>query len=401
MKIHNAEFDAIVVGAGPAGSVAAEALARASLRVALIEEHPAIGVPNHCSGLVSPRTLELAGVTEEAVGLVRFSHARVWGPGGQSLWLRSNGVQAIAVDRTRFDQTLAERAVNAGTILMLGTQVCHLERSAEWVQVVAQTEKGRVQLHASLLIGADGAASQVARWMGTKHKHETIPVVKADLACRGCQPESIEIFVGNHVAPGWFGWVIPMPDGTARVGLGATRSPQRYLEPFLHLIRLRFGDFVVQEVRQAALPLGPARDVVADRVMLVGAAARQTKPTTGGGIYLGIRAALLAATTAVKAIEQGDCSCRRLAEYEQAWQQLEGRELLYGHWLRNVFRHLSDRDFNLLIELLGKPQAQGLISRLGDIDYPSRLFLPLMATLRKRAIPPRGVEALALASQTA
>jgi geranylgeranyl reductase family protein len=401
MGIHNTEFDAIVVGAGPAGSVVAEALARASLRVALIEEHPAIGVPNHCSGLVSPRTLELAGVAEEAVGLARFSHARVWGPSGQALWVRSNGAQAIAIDRTRFDQTLAQRAVNAGAVLMLGTRVCHLERSAERMQVVAQTEKNRLDLHAPLVVGADGAGSQVARWMGMNRKCETMPAVKADLTFQGCQPESVEILVGNHVAPGWFGWIIPLPDGTARAGLGATHSPQCYLESFLHLIRGKFGDFVVREVRQAALPLGPARDFVADRVMLVGAAARQTKPTTGGGIYLGIRAAFLAATTAAKAIERGDCSCRRLAEYEQAWQRLEGRELLYGHWLRSVFRHLSDRDLNLLIDMLGKPQAQGLISRLGDIDYPSRLFLPLTATLRKRAVPPRGVEALVRASQTA
>ncbi|MEE8392575.1 MAG: hypothetical protein V3S14_17475, partial [Anaerolineae bacterium] len=118
-----------------------------------------------------------------------------------------------------------------------------------------------------------------------------------------------------------------------------------------------------------------------------GAAARQTKPTTGGGIYFGIRAARMAAVTAVKAVEQGDCSRRVLAEYEQTWRQLEGQELLYGHWLRKGFQRLSDSDFDLLIELLNKPRAQGLISRVGDIDFPSKLFVPLLAALWKQPPP--------------
>ena len=139
MKTNNAEFDVIVVGGGPAGSVTAESLAQASLRVALLEEHLRIGLPNHCSGLVSLRTLELAGIAEEAVAGIRFSSARVWGPGGKTLWLRSNSVQAIAVNRPRFDQILAERAASAGAVLMLETQAYRFERSERGVHVDART----------------------------------------------------------------------------------------------------------------------------------------------------------------------------------------------------------------------------------------------------------------------
>jgi digeranylgeranylglycerophospholipid reductase len=370
-------FDAVVVGAGPAGSVVAEGLARASLRVALLEEHPRVGLPNHCSGLVSPRTLEAAGVAEEAVGLARYTHARVWGPGGGTLWLRSGSVQAVAIDRPRFDRILAERAAGAGAALMVGTRACGFERVAGGVWVAARAGGEPLHLRARLLVGADGASSGVARWMGRGRAHEIIPAAKAEIAFRGRGTESIEIFLGRGLAPGWFGWVIPLPDGTARIGVGATRSLQCCFETLLELVRERCGDFDVQGTRQAPLPLGPARDFVGDGVMLVGAAARQTKPTTGGGLYFGVRAAHLAAAAAAGALARGDCSRRALATYERAWQRAEGRELVAGQWLRRGFRHLPDAGLDLIVRLLNHPRAQDWISRLGDMDYPSRLFAPL------------------------
>jgi digeranylgeranylglycerophospholipid reductase len=387
LKINSTAFDVIVVGAGPTGSVAAKALARTSLRVALLEEHPNVGLPNHCSGLISPRTLELAGIAEETVGLARFSSARVWGPGGKSLWLRSNSVQAIVIDRPRFDQILAERAVGAGATLMLETRAHCFERLEECVQ--ARAGESVVYLRAPLLIGADGANSQVARWTGKKTSHEIIPAMKADIIFQDSGTDSIEIFVGNSIAPGWFGWIIPLQNGVARIGIGATRAPRRYFESFLALIRRKFGDFVVEETRLASLPLGPARNFVADNVMLVGAAARQTKPTTGGGLYFGIRAAQLAAATAAKVVEQGDYSRQMLAEYEHAWHRAEGRELAYGHWLRWGFRSLSDRGLDLLVGFFGKPWAQNWLSRLGDMDYPSRLFVSPAVTRKKQTPSPK------------
>ena len=392
MRVDSKAFDVIVVGAGPIGSVTAEALARTSLRVALLEEHPSIGLPNHCSGLISPRTLELAGVAEEAVGLARFSSARVWGPGGKHLWLRSNSVQAIAIDRPRFDQLLAKRAVDAGATLMLDTQAHRFVRLEERVQVEARAGESTLHLYAPLLIGADGANSRVARWMGKKPACEIIPAIKADVIFQGSGTDSIEIFVGNSIAPGWFGWIIPLQGGVARIGIGATRAPRRYFESFLDLIRRKFGDFVVEGTRSASLPLGPARDFVVDNVMLVGAAARQTKPTTGGGIYFGIQAAQLAAATAAKAVERGDCSHRKLAEYERAWHRSGGRELVYGHWLRRGFRSLSDKGLDLIVELFGQSWAQNWLSRLGDMDYPSRLFAPPAAIRKKQVASPKSMK---------
>jgi digeranylgeranylglycerophospholipid reductase len=376
------EFDVIIVGAGPIGSATAERLAQASLHVALLEEHLRIGLPNHCSGLVSPRTLKLAGVAEKAVGLVKFDCARVWSPGGKTLRLQSNSAQAIAIDRPRFDQILAERAVEAGAHLFLNTQAHRFERVNGGVQVEAQTENNYCHFYAPLLIGADGANSRVARWMGREREHEVIPAFKADIAFQGAGTDSIEIFIGNTIAPGLFGWVIPLQDDTARVGIGVTETPWHHFKAFLDMVRHRFGNFTIIEQRGATLPLGPGREFIGERVMLVGAAAHQTKPTTGGGLYFGLRAAELAAATAIEAIECDDFSHRKLAEYEHRWHRLDGQELVYGHWLRKLLLELSDGELDLIVQLLDIPFLQDLTRRLGDIDYPSRLFDQLMSTLR-------------------
>lgn len=384
MAIGNAAFDVIVVGAGPVGSTLAERLARASLRVALLEEHATVGLPDHCSGLVSPRTLELARVDGPAIELTRFSRARVWGPGGGTLWLESNTVQAVAIDRPAFDRLLAERAASAGAVLMLGTRAQRFARVDGQVQVEAQRERGVYRLRAPLLVGADGVNSRVARWIGSERQSEAIPVIKADVVFHGLGSDSIEVFLGNEVAPGFFGWVIPIGDGRARIGLGATKPLRSYFGAFLGLLRDRFGKFDVLVQRGGLLTLGPARDFVADQVMLVGGAACQTKPTTGGGIYFGLRAAALAAETAIEAARRGDFSYRVLSEYERHWRCQDGPGLMLGRWLRNLFLHLSDRHFDLIIRLLNIPCVREQIGRRGDIDFPSRLFGCLWGFLRGR-----------------
>lgn len=101
-------YDAVVVGAGPAGSTVARLLARRSFRVLLLEEHPQVGLPCHCSGLVTPRTLQAAGAPDSLVhGVVRG--VEVYGPGGEVLSLTASHPKALVIDRVGLDVFLADR----------------------------------------------------------------------------------------------------------------------------------------------------------------------------------------------------------------------------------------------------------------------------------------------------
>jgi flavin-dependent dehydrogenase len=290
------------------------------------------------------------------------------------------------VDRARFDQALAARAVTAGATLMLETKGRHFERAGGQVRVGATTPGGWIQLQAPLLVGADGAASRVAGWLGRRGRHEVVPAIKADIAFEGQGTDVVEILVGRDVAPGWFGWVIPLPEGRATIGIGATRSPRSCFPILLDLVRRRFGPFALEGTHTAPLPLGPAHDFVDDGVLLVGAAARQTKPTTGGGVYLGIRAAHLAAWTAIQALAQGTTSRQALAPYEAAWHRLEGHEVSVGHRLRQVYRRLPDRALDWIVATGAEPWAQAAIRQLGDIDFPGQLLGALLLGVGRRGL---------------
>jgi digeranylgeranylglycerophospholipid reductase len=376
------QVDAIIVGAGPSGSMAAHTLASGGARVVVLEEHKQIGSPCHCAGLVSPRTLALAGESNSGTVLRSFDRARVWSPKGNIAWLESNNVQALAIDRTDFDRSLAARAQDAGARIWLGVRAESFERVNGDVHVVAANGKGQERLKAPVLIGADGVRSRVAHWFDSGGEGELLPTIKADVRFDFPGTDDIEIFVGNQIAPGWFGWIIPIGNGLARLGLGGQcRDLRRRFSSFLELVRERFGDFSLIGQRGWFIPVRPASQIAFDHGLLVGDAARQAKPSSGGGIYMGMRAGILAAETTLEAFGGGNFEYDSLRRYEDVWREQEGDELRYNHWLRSIYNRMSDDEINQLVMLCNRPWARLLIRRLGDIDFASKLFKPIHLAL--------------------
>jgi flavin-dependent dehydrogenase len=121
------------------------------------------------------------------------------------------------------------------------------------------------------------------------------------------------------------------------------------------------------------VPVSASPASFADRVLVVGDAAGQVKPISGGGIYTGLRCALLAARTAAKALEDMDLSRRRLSAYEKDWKNEIGREIRIGRRVRRSYVHVSDAQMDELVRMLDRPELLALISARGDIDAPSEL----------------------------
>ena len=379
-RITNA--DVIVVGAGPAGSMTAYELAQAGANVIVLEEHNQVGSPCHCAGLISPRTLELAGIEPDRLALRSYSRARIWGPLESVAWLESNRTQVVAIDRPSLDGHLAARAEEAGARIWLDVRMETLERVNGGIRITAVNGRGVEHLRAPIVIGADGALSNVARCLNGKTNNDMMNAVKAEVRFTNGGTNNIEVFVGNEIAPGWFGWVIPLDDGYARLGLGgSTRDIGKCFEAFLNLVRDRFGAFEVLSRRGWLIPFKPSDHIAFDNGLLVGDAARQSKPSSGGGIYMGMRAGVLAAQVALEALSRGDPSYRTMQCYEKTWLEEEGDELRYNYWLRSIFNSMSDAEIDGLVALCSRSWARPLISRLGDIDFVSRLFRPIHMAL--------------------
>lgn len=368
-------YDAVVVGGGPSGSATARWIAQEGFRVLLVEEHQEIGHPNHCAGLVTPRTVTLADLHQDSLVRNELRGAIVRSVGGRELTIGGDRMHALAIDRPLLDARLAEEAQEAGVQLHLGSQASHFERRRRAVRVYLNHSRQDRVVETRLLIGADGASSRVARWAKLLGPEEVVKAVNARVRLSNPAPHFVEVFVGQSLAPGWFGWIIPLGDAEARVGIGTTQgSPRQRLRRLMEAFPRRFRGAEIMNVSGGIIPLGLPQQIHADNVMLVGDAACQVKPTSGGGVYTGLLGARECARVAVRALNEDDLSAQSLGRYRSSWLRQMGHEIELGLLFRRIFTRLGDDDFHRLLHMFADSAIQRLLTRYGDIDYPSRVF---------------------------
>ena len=388
-------YDAAVVGAGPAGSTAARELAAAGFRVLLLEEHAEVGRPVHCAGLVTARTLEEAGVSDGGLVLNEIRGAIVHTPQGRQIAVGGDKTHALVIDRPLLDQRLSDRAQEAGAVLALGERVVGVERTGDGVRLSLTHGRTRRVLEASIVIGADGSRSTVAESIGASGPQERILAAGGEIAGGGLASDMVEVFVHPDLAPGWFGWLIPVGDGVARIGTGSAvrgASPRRLLDGLMgrhaHLRDARY-----LRLQGGVIPVEPVRRVASAGVMLAGDAAGQVKPTSGGGIYTSILGGKLSASVAVEALTRGDVGGDALAAYQRLWMDRVGADLLLGAMLRRLLMRLTPAEVEAFMGLFTLEEVQSTAMAHGDIDFPTRLFArlfrPRIVLRGLQAMPPR------------
>jgi digeranylgeranylglycerophospholipid reductase len=375
--------DVLVVGAGPAGSTTARLLAAGGHRVLLIEEHSRIGLPVQCAGLVSQRVLDLAGPGPYLRQPVRG--ANVFGPSLKQFSFRADEPRAFVIDRAALDVHLGDRAAAAGAELRTSTRFDGLVRRDPDGVTVRLTEDGgaSIDLHARLVVGADGVTSSVARAFRLRRPVEILPAFEAEFPQSLGDVDSVEVYLGRTFAPGLFGWWIPDGRGGARVGIACDAdgtSARRYFERLLEHLAQRFGRPFASPTGYlvSGIPIGIVPAISADRVLLVGDAAAQVKPLSGGGIFTGIRAAEIAARIAGEALRAGDLSAARLARYDAEWKAEFSEEFRKALYLRRLFARLTDRELDAVVEALGHGSLVGTVVAFGDIDFPTSVARELL-----------------------
>lgn len=339
-------YDAIVIGAGPAGSVAALRLAEAGCRVLLSEKRPSIGRPVRCAEATGFRE-EIARFlpVEEEWITSDLQGARFISPGGKRLEKALPGI-GVMVDRERFDNGLASAAGRAGAEIRKGCEAIGLIRRNVVEGVRFLEKNGEWTARTRLVIGADGIESRVGRWAGLDSGWTSAELfscleyrVRSRRQCDGY----LEFLFGNAIAPGGYAWAFPKGDKLWNVGLGidprrAGGKPAVYYAERL-LERFDPDAEVMEKIAGAACRSRSLQRITGNAVMLVGDAAHQGNPLTGGGIMNALEAADLAGRIGAEALHTEGAIDGRIARYGTEWRRRAGK-------VNDRFLRLADRMYS-------------------------------------------------------
>ncbi len=360
------KYDVVVIGAGPAGSSAAESAAKRGLEVLLIEKRAEVGVPVRCAEGIGREGLETLGIrpmpewtSNEVKG------AKIVAPNGCSVTLEAKmagNEVGIIVHRDKFDQYLASRAVDSGADLYTRSAAIGISRKGEEVAVRIR-HFGEVQeVRTNVVIGADGFESHVGEWFGLRTRiapKDIDSTFEYRIVGGEFDEDYTEFFLGNEIAPGGYIWVFPKGDNVANVGIGVLVSkikgkeqmPKFLLDKFLKTHPEYRGKIIGMYAGAVSVskPLTPS---YSDNLMLVGDAARMIDPLTGGGIINAIVSGRCAGEVAVNAYEREDFSANSLKEYEEKWKKKLYEKLIRNYWAKEILIQISDDVLNKAADAL-------------------------------------------------
>lgn len=348
-------YDAVVVGAGPAGLAFARNLAEKGFKVIVVEKEDQLS-KKPCGEGISARVLKTAKIPyseADRFASRRISGAAIVAPNGKAVVIKQEGEMGFVVDKRAFLRVMGEYAAAAGAEVRMLEPAKSFTRTKDGVKVKTRT----LELEASILIGADGYLSRVAKTFSLERPGErkVIPTVQYVMANVELEDPTLTYFyLGSEVAPLGYVWIFPKDGKLANVGIGVQgASPKLYLDKFIRSHPEFFSHSTMVEFRAAAVTIGGMLEkIVDDRVMLVGESAGQVIPLTGGGIHTSIAGGMIASEVAAKALEEGDLTAKRLSEYPKEYGKYWGKRISNSLKALKAIEALSDDELNLLADVL-------------------------------------------------
>jgi len=396
----------VVVGAGPAGLVAARTVASSGYNVIVLERERRLGA-KPCGEACSRATLVDSMIDPGGDFVVReIAGARVYAPDGSSVAIQGDVGVGCILDKALYLEHLASKAAEAGAEIRVGCDVESMKRNDSnagradgeslfqvGVRPGAGAGSGKEEgFEANVLIGADGFNSTVARRFGLEEggERELIPCVQYHMVnCDFADDGVAEFYLGRTVAPRGYAWAFPRGDGRANVGIGVRGAPAKpYLDRFVEAHSKMFGKARVIGFEAAPVTVGGLlKRVVADGVVLVGEAAGQVVPLTGAGIHSGVAGARMAGLVVSDALAEGDVSAAVLERYQRDYAARWGRRIGDSLKALKAVEKLSDEDLNELAGLLSQDDVLDLANGLDISRVASKLIRhPLLGLRLARAL---------------
>jgi digeranylgeranylglycerophospholipid reductase len=351
-------YDIIVVGAGPAGLLAARKASEKGAHVLLLEREKSLG-KKVCAEAISDTSLKDSELDSRSFIVNEIVGARVYAPDeGKSVKILGESIGehgGYVLDKRMYLEALADAARNAGVDLRLGTNVVDVQRNEGSVNTIVKENGGTQTLSSKILIGCDGFGSVVARKFFNTSQMTFISCIQYTL--EGCKIEDEDLlgfYLGNDVAPRGYLWVFPKGKGIANVGLGVRGTQAKaYLDKFLKKHVDWFENSKTLSVGAAPVVVSGQLDkVVSDNIMICGEAAGQIIPLTGAGIHTSLVAGRIAGRVAAEATSENDFTEMKLSEYAVEFDKIWGSKIKRSLKALKVVEQLSDSEMNIMADVL-------------------------------------------------
>lgn len=375
----------IVVGAGPAGNNTALSLASKGYSVTVIDSRENIG-DKLCTGLVGEECFRRYPIDSSMV-YREINSASVISPYSELVRFETPMPVARVVNRVAYVSSFAEKAKIAGAEYLLGNRVVSLEQHKDRITVVTDgsygdsngANSGSNTMEARSLVLAAGFGSQLNRQLGLGEPADYVVGIQATVKTEGV--DEVEVYLGRDVAPGFFAWLVPTQPGYALAGLLVRKNAPEMFSKFL-AARKAEGK-ITQAVEKPicwGIPLRPLKKTYTDRVLVVGDAAGQVKPTTGGGIFYSLLASEIASGALDQALKEDKLSANSLGAYQKEWKSLLSTELEVGYSARRAFEYLGDSHISSLIS---QASVNGFVAELAaspevSFDWHSSMIGKIM-----------------------
>jgi digeranylgeranylglycerophospholipid reductase len=358
--------DAIIIGGGPVGSHVARRLAETGYSVLVLERKASTGGKSCCTGLVGLECVNTFEI-ENKVILRRLNSAMLFSPSGNSLHIYRPETQAVVLDRQAFDVMMAERAQQAGAEYHFSGRATNIVAEQDRAAVTVSYKDKESVITSRIIVMACGFAPGLSARAGLGVFKDYVIGVQAEVETP--ELEETEVYFGD-VAAGFFSWLVPTTPGKGRVGLLSRREAGQHLKKWLEQLAAR-GKIASSDVkiRYGAIPLQPPEYTYGERIIAVGDAAGQIKPTSGGGIYYGLLGAEIAADALDKALSDNDFSWKRLSKYERFWQKRLGGEIRTGYWARQIFEKMNNRQIDRLFRIIKAGGIDKALLNATDVSF--------------------------------
>lgn len=339
------DFDLIVIGAGPAGSAAAFTAAQEGVSVLLLEEHAEIGVPVVCAEGLSRSTIEgYIQIKPEWISH-ELSGSIVRGPTGQAFTIEYPHVGWV-LNRKVFDKALASMAQAHGAVIKRLARAIGIEQN----KVIVNEDGTQKTYSFKFLIGADGMASNVGKWMGIDTRlalHEIMVCAEYVMSNVTIDPYYAMFIINAESIPGGYAWIFPKSRNVANIGLGISpmktkKSAKHFLDQW---VNTEFAHGHIKEKIFGGVPAKTLKQFSGKNFFLVGDAARFTDPLSGAGIANGIKSGVVAGRNAVLWL-------RGKKHYFEAETKKEIlNEIKFHERVHNVYMKLSNKEYNEIFEI--------------------------------------------------